>query len=142
RLLKPNNKLTTLSRGYGRDTKGYLLADANATAAQIGDEPAQFKQKFPEVTVAVCEDRVQGIQQLQPDHNLILLDDAYQHRAVSPGLSILLFDYNSITKPKLLLPAGNLREPFTSRWRADIMVITKCPDDLSAEKQNEIAALI
>lgn len=142
RLLKTENKLATLSRGYGRDTKGYLIADPTTTATQIGDEPAQFKQKFPDVTVAVCEDRVHGIHQLQPDHNIILLDDAYQHRAVKPGLSILLFDYSTITMPKLLLPAGNLREPFSGRWRADMIVITKCPDDIDQQKQDEIAAVI
>ncbi|MEO8885238.1 MAG: tetraacyldisaccharide 4'-kinase [Mucilaginibacter sp.] len=142
RLLKTDKKLATLSRGYGRETRGYLVADTGATANQIGDEPAQFKQKFPDVTVAVCEDRVHGIQQLQPHHNLILLDDAYQHRAVAPALSILLFDYNNITKPKLLLPAGDLREPFSGRWRADIIVVTKCPEDIDQQKQDTIAAII
>jgi tetraacyldisaccharide 4'-kinase len=142
RLLKTDYRLATLSRGYGRDTKGYLIADATTNANQIGDEPTQFKQKFPDVSVAVCEDRVLGIQRLQADHNLILLDDAYQHRAVKPGLSILLFDYSTIDQPKLLLPTGNLREPFSGRWRADIIVVTKCPDDLNQQKQDDIGAVI
>jgi tetraacyldisaccharide 4'-kinase len=140
RLLKANYKLATLSRGYGRETKGYQIATATTTATQIGDEPTQFKNKFPDITVAVCEKRVDGIEQLKHDHNLIILDDAYQHRAVKPGLSILLFDYNSINDPHLLLPAGNYREPFSGRWRADIIIISKCPEQLSAAEQEKLAA--
>lgn len=135
RLLKNDYQLATLSRGYGRETKGFLTASATTTAVQTGDEPAQFKRKFPAITVAVCEDRVVGIDQLKKDHNLILLDDAYQHRAVKPGLSILLFDYTKLNDPHLLLPAGNLREPFSGKWRADAMVITKCPVALSHEEK-------
>jgi tetraacyldisaccharide 4'-kinase len=135
RLFKDDHKLATLSRGYGRETQGYLIAPATASATQIGDEPAQFKHKFPDITVAVCEKRVEGIRHLIKDHNLILLDDAYQHRAVKPGLSILLFDYNRINEPHLLLPAGNLREPFSGRWRADIIVISKCPEHLTTQEK-------
>ena len=142
RLLKADNNLAILSRGYGRDTKGYYLADTLSTATQKGDEPAQFKAKFSDVTVAVCEDRVHGIKQLLHHHNLILLDDAYQHRAVKPGLSVLLFDYNRITQPHLLLPAGNFREPFSGRWRADIIIISKCPEGLTEDEQTKLAALI
>jgi tetraacyldisaccharide 4'-kinase len=142
RLLKSDNKLAILSRGYGRETKGYHLADTSSTANQIGDEPAQFKTKFPDITVAVCEDRVHGIQQLLTQHHLILLDDAYQHRAVKPGLSILLFDYTRITQPHLLLPAGNLREPFSGRWRADIIIISKCPVGLPEDEQANLAAIV
>ncbi|MEO7214825.1 tetraacyldisaccharide 4'-kinase [Mucilaginibacter sp.] len=137
RLLKNDNKLATLSRGYGRNTKGFLMATATATATEFGDEPAQFKHKFPEVTVAVCEDRVAGIEQLQASHNLIILDDAYQHRAVKPGFNILLFDYNKLFDPRFVLPAGNLREPFSGKWRADMMVITKCPPNLSEEEKTK-----
>ncbi|MGY3213019.1 tetraacyldisaccharide 4'-kinase [Mucilaginibacter sp. HD30] len=139
RLLKTNNKLATLSRGYGRTTKGFLVADKNTNASQIGDEPAQFKYKFPELTVAVCEKRVVGIEQLKGHHDVIILDDAYQHRAVKPGLSILLFDYNSIKQAQFLLPAGNLREPFSGRWRADIIVISKCPENINDAMQKKIA---
>jgi len=139
RLLKNDHKLATLSRGYGRDTQGFLIAGNDTNAAQIGDEPAQFKHKFPEITVAVCEKRVLGIEQLKPGHELIILDDAYQHRAVKPGLSILLFDYNSVKQPQFLLPAGNLREPFSGRWRADIIVISKCAEDISEAAQKKIA---
>ncbi|WP_345950904.1 tetraacyldisaccharide 4'-kinase [Mucilaginibacter sp. PAMB04274] len=134
RLLKNNHQLATLSRGYGRQTKGYLIAEKDATAAQIGDEPAQFKQKFPDVTVAVCEKRVIGIEQLQINHSLVILDDAYQHRAVQAGLSILLFDYNRLHEPHLLLPAGNLREPFVGRYRADVMIVSKCPVNMTANQ--------
>jgi len=130
RLLKDENHLATLSRGYGRKTKGYLLATANASASDLGDEPAQFKQKFPDITVAVCESRVLGIQHLKADHDLVILDDGYQHRAVKPGFSILLFDYARLDEPRFLLPAGNLREPFSGRWRADVLVVTKCAENL------------
>ncbi|RYY29784.1 MAG: tetraacyldisaccharide 4'-kinase [Sphingobacteriaceae bacterium] len=138
RLLKPQHKIASLSRGYGRQTKGFFYADKNSTARMVGDEPLQFKQKFPEITVAVCESRVFGVEQLQTDHDLILLDDAYQHRALEPGFSILLFDFGKLDKPHFLLPAGNYREPFSGKKRADIIVISKCPPDLSAENQQEI----
>jgi len=153
RLFKENYKLATLSRGYGRKTKGFLeIQNSNfkiqkplitdhqslTTAEEFGDEPAQFAQKFPDITVAVCEDRVFGIKQLQPHHNLIILDDAYQHRAVKPGFSILLFDYGRVNAPQLLLPAGNLREPFGGRKRADVIIISKCPNELSEDEQAAI----
>ncbi len=142
RLLKDHYKLATLSRGYGRETKGYIGATALTTSSQVGDEPAQFKHKFPDITVAVCENRAEGIKQLIHGHNLIILDDAYQHRGVKPGLSILLFDYNRINEPHLLLPAGNMREPFSGRWRADIIVISKCPEQLPDDEKNAIAERI
>jgi tetraacyldisaccharide 4'-kinase len=155
RLLKDDFKLATLSRGYGRSTKGFLKAESriknqesgsevydSLLAGQIGDEPAQFKQKFPDITVAVCEKRVEGLRQLIPDHDLVILDDAYQHRAVQPGLSILLFDHNRVHEPHLLLPAGNLREPFSGRWRAQIIVVTKCPVSLTTGEQSALAQLI
>jgi len=150
RLFKEEYKLATLSRGYGRRTKGYLKVEnlkvfptggdleVAATASLIGDEPAQFASKFPEITVAVCEDRAIGIKQLQKVHTLIILDDAYQHRAVKPGFSILLFDYNKVDDPHLLLPAGNLREPFSGLKRADVIVISKCPSQLSLLDQSVI----
>ncbi|WP_374951253.1 tetraacyldisaccharide 4'-kinase [Mucilaginibacter sp.] len=136
RLLKPGNQPATLSRGYGRQTKGYMAATLITTVADIGDEPAQFKHKFPDITVAVCENRAQGIRQLQNDHNLIILDDAFQHRAVRPGFSILLFDYHYLQQPHFVLPAGNLREPFSGRWRADVVVVSKCPPNLTFDEMN------
>ena len=140
RLLKDDYKTATLSRGYGRKTQGFISAAPGATAIEIGDEPAQFHYKFPEITIAVCEDRVKGIDQLKHSHNVVILDDAYQHRAVKPGFSILLFDYGKIKKPHLLLPAGDLREPFSGRWRADVLIVSKCPADMAVEEQARIAA--
>jgi len=142
RLLKDDHKLATLSRGYGRKTKGYIgsrvksqesgvRGKETSLAEQLGDEPSQFHHKFPDITVAVCEKRVAGIKKLISHHDIILMDDAYQHRAVEPGLSILLFDYNRLNEPHLLLPAGNLREPFSGRWRAQVIVISKCPSSLT-----------
>ncbi|WP_428328832.1 tetraacyldisaccharide 4'-kinase [Mucilaginibacter sp.] len=145
RLLKNDYKLATLSRGYGRQTKGFVLADletGGSLSSQIGDEPSQFKHKFPDVAIAVCEQRVVGIRQLMQNHNLILMDDAYQHRAVEPGLSILLFDYTSINKPHIVLPAGNYREPFSGRWRAQIIIISKCPLTLTDAEKNVLAQKI
>ncbi|MCJ8211437.1 tetraacyldisaccharide 4'-kinase [Mucilaginibacter sp. RS28] len=138
RLLSNEKKIATLSRGYGRETKGFLLAGPSSTAAQVGDEPAQFKQKFPDLTVAVCEDRVAGINRLKDHHELIILDDAYQHRAVKPGLSILLFDYAKLNEPAFLLPAGDLREPMSGRLRADILVVSKCPLALGKAEMEKI----
>jgi tetraacyldisaccharide 4'-kinase len=89
--------------------------------------------------VAVCEKRVEGIRQLLPDHDLVILDDAYQHRAVEAGLSILLFDYNRINEPHLLLPAGNMREPFSGRWRAQIIIVSKCPARLTEDEKTTLA---
>ena len=137
RLLKDEFKLATLSRGYGRQTKGFLKATATATATEIGDEPSQFHQKFRDITVAVAEKRAIGIEQLKDDHEVIILDDAYQHRAVNPGFKILLFDYNRLNEPKFLLPAGNLREPFVGRYRADVFVVSKCPHSLTHEQQQD-----
>ncbi|SDE30383.1 lipid-A-disaccharide kinase [Mucilaginibacter pineti] len=138
RLLRTNYKLATLSRGYGRKTQGFLIAGNKPDASQIGDEPAQFKSKFPDITVAVSEKRVVGIEQLRAGHDIVILDDAYQHRAVKPGYSILLFEYSRVNEPHLLLPAGNLREPFSGRKRADILIVSKCPADLSSGDQLDI----
>ncbi|MCC8408414.1 tetraacyldisaccharide 4'-kinase [Mucilaginibacter sp. UR6-1] len=138
RLLKADNKVATLSRGYGRSTTGYLEAGKNAAATQVGDEPAQFKNKFTDITVAVCANRVTGIKKLIPGHDVVILDDAYQHRAVKPGFSILLFDYTRINEPRLMLPAGNLREPFLGRWRADVLVVSKCPPSLSHQEKQQL----
>jgi tetraacyldisaccharide 4'-kinase len=139
RLLKDDYKLATLSRGYGRQTKGYMVATATATATNFGDEPAQFKHKFPEITVAVCEKRVHGLKELMPGNDVVLMDDAYQHRAVEAGLSLLLFDYSRVNEPHLLLPAGNLREPFSGRWRAQILIVTKCPSQLTNDEKDALA---
>ncbi len=133
RLLKDNIHVAVLSRGYKRKTSGFLLADSNSTVRTIGDEPFQMKQKFPEVTVAVDKDRVEGIDNIlqhKNDTDVILLDDAFQHRYVKPGISILLVDYHRLIIYDKLLPAGRLREPLKGKDRADIVIVTKCPKGL------------
>jgi tetraacyldisaccharide 4'-kinase len=135
RLLKDSFKVASLSRGYGRETSGFIYVEKTDSFTKVGDEPLQFKNKYPEVTVAVCENRVEGVLKLKDEHDVIILDDAFQHRSLTPGLSILLFDYESLFKPRLLLPAGNFRDSFTQRKRADIIVITKSPSLLPEEKK-------
>lgn len=130
-LLRDRYKLATLSRGYGRKSKGFRVVTSTSTALEAGDEPLQFKNKFPEITVAVAEKRVLGIAALQKEHELILLDDAYQHRWVKPGFNVLLFEYESLSKIQWFLPTGNLREPLSGRKRADCIVVTKSPVDLT-----------
>jgi len=135
RLLSPKYRVATLSRGYGRKTKGFLLSDMQTSAHEMGDEPCQMKRKFPDVTVAVAEKRCEGVEQLmlvQPPLEVVLLDDAYQHRYIKPGLSILLIDYNRPIMDDNLLPMGNLRESAANVNRADMLVVTKCPQQLSA----------
>jgi tetraacyldisaccharide 4'-kinase len=138
RMLKGEHKLATLSRGYGRMTKGYIEATIGSTDVEIGDEPAQFKQKFPDVMVAVCESRVDGIEKLKTAHDVVIMDDAYQHRAVKPGLSILLFDFSRVNEPRFLLPAGNLREPYSGYKRANVIVVTKCPPTLNEAGMEQV----
>lgn len=139
RLLFETNKIATLSRGYKRVTKGFLLADKNANVDTVGDEPFQFYNKFEDIYVAVDEDRQHGIDQLRnlkPQPEVILLDDAYQHRKVKAGFNILLTSYHKIYPNDIVLPTGNLREPKLGAKRANIIVVTKCPKDISdAEKQ-------
>ena len=134
RLLKHQKSVATLSRGYKRITEGFVLADGDATADTIGDEPYQFYRKFKDITVAVDSNRQNGIEQLlqlEPKPNVILLDDAYQHRKVKAGLNILLTPYYKLYTDDIVLPTGNLREPRSGANRANIIVITKCPSDIS-----------
>ena len=133
RLLQEKYRVAVLSRGYKRKTSGYLLADDNTTARDIGDEPMQMKQKFPALSVAVDKKRVHGIEQLTANDrqlDVILLDDAFQHRYVKPGVNILLVDYHRLIIYDKLLPAGRLREPLKGKNRADIVIITKCPKEM------------
>lgn len=133
RLLREKFSVAVLSRGYKRKTSGYLLADANTTAREIGDEPYQMKTKYPDVSVAVDGKRVRGIKRLTDDDeklDVILLDDAFQHRYVKPGVNILLVDYHRLIIYDKLLPAGRLREPLNGKNRADIVIVTKCPKEL------------
>jgi tetraacyldisaccharide 4'-kinase len=142
RLLKDKHKIVTLSRGYGRKTKGFILADNTANAETIGDEPMQFYQKFSnEINVAVGEKRVEAIEQIlkqNPDTEVIILDDAFQHRAVKPSLNILLIDYNRPIDEDYPFPAGRLRERRQGAKRADMVMITKCPNNLDLEEQNSL----
>jgi tetraacyldisaccharide 4'-kinase len=129
-------KIAVLSRGYGRETRGFIQADKYATAASIGDEPMQYYTKFDGVTVAVCEDRVEGIRRLKANHDLIILDDAFQHRRVRAGLNILLFEFSTLIRRQFLLPAGNLREYFSNYRRADMILVTKVPPaSIAAQKK-------
>jgi tetraacyldisaccharide 4'-kinase len=135
RLLKDKVKVAVLSRGYKRKSKGFVLADMNSTVEEIGDEPYQMKKKFPDIDVAVDKNRQEGIELLTnnttaKDIDVIILDDAYQHRYVKPGINILLVDYHRLLLYDKLLPAGRLREPKESTVRADMVIITKCPTEL------------
>ena len=133
RLLKDKIHVAVLSRGYKRKTSGFRIADAQSTVRDIGDEPYQMMQKFPDVTVVVDKKRVRGIGKiLEQDTatDVVLLDDAFQHRYVKPGISILLVDYHRLIIYDKLLPAGRLREPLRGKDRADIVIVTKCPNGL------------
>ncbi len=139
KLLKDDYKLATLSRGYKRKTKGYVLADENASVESIGDEPMQFHEKFKEITVAVDADRQNGISQLiKSGVETIILDDAFQHRKVKAGLNILLTTYDNLYLNDYVLPTGNLREPKNGAKRADIIVITKCPENITDLQKTKI----
>ena len=142
RLLSENYSVATLSRGYKRQSTGFVLADANTDAKTLGDEPFQMHQKFPEVQVAVDADRTNGIEQLLAQSKkpeVILLDDAFQHRKVKAGFYILLTSYNELYCDDFQLPTGNLRESRRGAKRANVIVVTKCPSDLSNESRIEIA---
>ena len=130
RLLKDKVNVAVLSRGYGRMTKGYLLAKEDTGYDQIGDEPMQYHLKFNNIHVAVDEDRCEGVKNLMafaPNTDVILLDDAFQHRNIKPGLNILLTEYYNIFKKDMLLPAGTLRDVKSAAKRADIIIVTKSP---------------
>ncbi|MGM5469645.1 tetraacyldisaccharide 4'-kinase [Flavobacteriaceae bacterium LMO-SS05] len=141
RLLKDNYKIATLSRGYKRKTDGFVLADNTKTALDMGDEPFQFYKKFNDIMVSVDADRRNGIRQLlaledKPD--LILLDDAFQHRKVKAGFNILLMPYDAVFSNHLVLPTGNLREPKSGVKRADVIVVTKCPTLINETEKQQI----
>ena len=134
RLLKDDYRVATLSRGYKRKSKGFLLADDSSTALDLGDEAFQFKTRYPGIDVAVDEKRVHGVstlREMKPGPDVILLDDAFQHRWIRPGLSILLTDFYHLFTGDYMLPTGNLREFRSGAERADIMVVTKTPRVLS-----------
>lgn len=135
-LLRDEMQVAVLSRGYKRKSRGYVVADEDTTMRDIGDEPFLIKQKFEGVYVAVDKDRCHGIDHLISDEDtkdveVILLDDAFQHRYVKPGVNILLVDYHKFINYDKLLPAGRLREPQSAKVRADIVIVTKCPKNLN-----------
>jgi tetraacyldisaccharide 4'-kinase len=145
RLLKDRYAIAVLSRGYKRKTRGYALANASTTALDIGDEPMQFHSKFPEVAVAVGEERIVAIPQLlhdRPETRAIILDDAFQHRAVKAGLNILLTDYSNLFTRDWWLPSGDLRDAPSSYRRAEAIIVTKCPDNLDEDQRRAIATEI
>ena len=136
RLLKDIAQVAVLSRGYKRKSKGYVLAEEDTPMEMIGDEPFQMKHKFPNIHVAVDKKRCEGIDHLVDDEetkntDVVLLDDAFQHRYVKPGINILLVDYHRLIIYDKLLPVGRLREPLSGKNRADIVIVTKCPKELN-----------
>ena len=141
RLLQNDFKTGTVSRGYKRKTKGYALANASTTALEIGDEPMQFHNKFPYVAVAVGEERLEAIPQLlhdRPQTEVIILDDAFQHRQVKAGLNIVLTACGEIYTRDKILPLGNLRDVKSGMKRAQIIVVTKCKPGLTVQEQKRV----
>lgn len=148
RLLKDYIHVATLSRGYGRKTRGYLSVQRNHSAEQVGDEPLQFKRKFPDIMVSVCENRVFAVPEIMknaPQTQTVLLDDAFQHRSIQPDLNILLTEFSYPYTRDYLLPSGRLREWRSAAKRADLVVVSKCPPELSGEQReamtNELGVL-
>ena len=141
RLLSPNYKVATLSRGYKRKSEGFILADAASTTEILGDEPFQYFKKFPDIQVAVDADRKNGIEQLLNQESrpeIILLDDAFQHRKVKAGFYILLTAYEDLFCDDFMLPTGNLRESRNGAKRANLIIVTKCPLDITELEQQNI----
>ena len=139
--LKGKYRIAVLSRGYKRKTKGYALANERSTALEIGDEPMQFHVKFPDIAIAVGEERMVAIPQIlhdRPATQAIILDDAFQHRAVNAGLNILLTDYNNLYTRDWFLPTGDLRDERASARRAAIIIVTKCPPEISQQEKESI----
>lgn len=138
RSLKEEYRLGMVSRGYKRKTKGYWEVFPNQTAFEVGDEPLQIKRKFPEVVVAVSENRKIGIEKIKPRVDAVLLDDAFQHRKVQPDYSILLTSYGDLYSDDYILPVGNLRESRKGARRAEVVVVTKCPPNLEDQEMDLI----
>ena len=144
-LLSEEFNIATLSRGYGRKTKGFREVTIDSTANESGDEPLQIKLKFPNINVFVGEDRVEAVTKLlfsNPEIDIILLDDAYQHRAIKAGYNILLTDYQKIFTSDKSMPMGRLREYPSAAKRSDLVIVSKCPNDISTNKQKELIAEI
>jgi len=140
-LLSKKYSIATLSRGYGRNTKSFIIANEKSTHSDIGDEPLQFYNKYNNIIVCVDNNRVNGINnllQINKPPSVILLDDCFQHRKLTLGLSILLTDYSNLFSNDYVLPFGNLREPASSSRRADIVIVTKCPKNIDEIRKNKI----
>jgi tetraacyldisaccharide 4'-kinase len=144
-LFKDNSKLAILSRGYGRKSKGYKNVEINDSAREVGDEPLQYKQQLNEVKVAVCEKRVEGVELILKESigtNLILLDDAFQHRYLKPTLNLLITDINSLFYDDFVIPAGNLRERKIGVKRAHAVIVSKTPLNFEVKQRNQITERI
>lgn len=143
-ILKDYCRTAVLSRGYGRHTKGFFMSDERSDSGLIGDEPLQIKRRFPDIDVAVCEDRAVGINRVIGLCNpqAVILDDAFQHRKVTPSLNILLVNWHRNILDDAMLPAGHLRESAARRNRAHIIIVTKCPEDLSQEAMESMTAAL
>jgi len=131
--------VAVLSRGYGRRTKGFREVGTSDSYLAVGDEPKQIKRKFPEVTVVVCEDRNEGVERLQAEHpevNLVIMDDGFQHRSLIPKVNIVLSDYSLPPDDNRMLPAGTLRDTPSQLYRANLFLITKTPEGMSAIERN------
>lgn len=145
RLLQDNFNVAVLSRGYKRKSKGFVLADTNTTVADLGDEPYQYFKKFKKINVAVHGNRVEGVQNILSKNNnteVVLLDDAYQHRKIKPGYQILLTSYHNLYYHDFMMPTGNLRELWWGKKRANIIIVTKCPENLSETEQHKVVKKI
>lgn len=141
-MLAGRFRMATLSRGYRRRTRGYVLADSTTSALEIGDEPMQFHLKFPDVAVAVGERRVEAVPQLlfdRPDTGIIILDDAFQHRAIRAGFNILLTDFSNPYSRDFFLPAGDLRDARSRANQAEVIIVTKCPAELTSYQAGQLS---
>ncbi|WP_276134701.1 tetraacyldisaccharide 4'-kinase [Polluticoccus soli] len=144
-LLQYRFQVATMSRGYKRRTQGFLLADAETNALRIGDEPMQYHMKYPELVVSVAEERITGIPRLlqkRPNVEVILLDDAYQHRSVKAGVNVLITDFSKPFYADHILPMGSLRESRSAYHRADVIIVSKCPPNLDRAVANDMIAKI
>ncbi len=140
-LLQEHYYVATLSRGYGRKTRGFVPVTPRHTATQVGDEPLQLKLRFPGSQVVVCENRELAVPQLlmdDPRTDVLLLDDAFQHRAIVPGISVLLTDFSHLYTRDYILPLGRLREPRSAAQRAGVIIVTKCPSDLTDQQRQSV----
>ncbi|MGH2645863.1 MAG: tetraacyldisaccharide 4'-kinase, partial [Chitinophagaceae bacterium] len=141
RLLQQHYYVATLSRGFNRTTQGYLFADETSTALTIGDEPMQFYHQFPDIAVGVGERRGLALPQLlmdAPDTEVVLLDDAFQHRSIKPGLNIMITEYSRLFTKDFIVPFGRLRESRKGYVRADCMIVSKCPADMNADSRQKV----